>query len=74
MLSADFGSVGVFLGVGDEFLGQPLRFFGFGPGGCYGFVFDEGGYQVAEEGLAVRGVAAEVAVFEGAAGHCGRVL
>lgn len=30
---------------------------------------EERGYQVAEEGLAVRGFAAQVAVLEGAAGH-----
>lgn len=54
---------------GDEAFGEALGFFGFGPGGRDGFVLDEGGDEVAEEGDAVGGFAAEVPVFEGAAGH-----
>ncbi len=68
-LRAQPGGVGVFFGQRDEFFGEALRFFGFGPGGCYGLVGEEGGYQVAEEGLPVRGVAVQVPVFHGAAGH-----
>ncbi len=49
---------GVFLAHGDELLGEALGFFGFGPGGGDGFVLEEGGDEVAEEGLAVRGCAA----------------
>ena len=53
-------------------LGEGLGFFGFGPGGADGGVREEGGDEVAEEGLPVRGGAVEVPVFEGAAGHgCG---
>lgn len=52
------GGVGVVFGVGDEFLGEALGFFGFGPGCCYGFVLYEGGDEVAEEGLPVGGVPA----------------
>ena len=40
------------------------------PGSADGFVGDEGGDQVAEEGLSVRGVTIQMAVFVGAAGHC----
>lgn len=61
----------VFLAQGDEFFGEALGFFCFGPGRADGFVGEEGGYEVAEQGLAVGGGAVEVAVFEGAAGHCG---
>jgi hypothetical protein len=34
-------------------------------------VFEEGGDEVAEEGLSVGGFAAEMAVFHGSAGHDG---
>ena len=69
LVGAEAGGVGVFLGVGYEFFGEALRFFGFGPGGRDGFVLDERGYKIAEEGLPVRGVAAQVPVFHVAAGH-----
>ena len=46
-----------------HFLRYPLRFFRFMPGRADALVFYEGGYEVAEEGAAVRGVAGEVAVF-----------
>lgn len=49
--------VGVFFAEGYELLGQALRFFCFGPGCLDGFVGHEGGDEVAEEGLAVRGLA-----------------
>ena len=49
--------VGIFLAQGYQLLGQPLRFFGFGPRRLYRFVGYEGGDEVAEEGLAVRGLA-----------------
>ena len=55
---AGAGGVGVVFGVGDEFLGEALGFFCFGPGRCYGFVFYEGGDEVAKEGLAMGGVSA----------------
>ncbi len=61
--------VGVFLAESYQFLGQPLRFFGFGPGRLDGFVGDERGDEVAEEGLPVGGGAVQMAVFQGAAGH-----
>ena len=47
--------VGVLFAEGYELLGQALRFFCFGPGRPDGFVGYEGGDEVAEEGLAVRG-------------------
>ncbi len=68
-LSFPARSVGVFLPERNEFFREALGFFGFVPGGADGFVFEEGGDEVAEEGLAVGGTAVEVAVFEGAAGH-----
>lgn len=49
---------GVLLAHGDEFLGEALGFFGFGPGGGDGFVLEEGSDEIPEEGLAVRGGAA----------------
>ena len=49
--------VGVLFAEGYELLGQALRFFCFGPGRLDGFVGYEGGDEVAEEGLAVRGLA-----------------
>lgn len=49
--------IGIFLAQGYQLLGQSLRFFGFGPGRLYGFVSYERGDQVAEEGLAVGGLA-----------------
>lgn len=61
--------VGVLLAEGDELLGQPLGFFGFGPGRPDGLVGDEGGDEVAEEGLAVGGRAVQVPVFQGTARH-----
>jgi len=61
--------IGVLLGHCDDFLGEPLGFFGFRPCCGDGFVFEEGGDEVAEEGLSVGGFAAEMAVFEVAAGH-----
>jgi len=47
----------------DELLGEALDFFGFGPGGGYGFLVDEGGDEVAEEGLSVGGGPAQVPVL-----------
>lgn len=61
--------IGVLLGHCNYFLGEPLGFFGFRPCCGDGFVFEEGGDEVAEEGLSVGGFAAEMAVFEVAAGH-----
>ncbi len=61
--------VGVFLAQGYELLGQSLRFFGFGPGRLDGFVGYEGGDEVAEEGLAVGGLAVQMPILQGAAGH-----
>lgn len=52
-----------------ELLGQALRFFCFGPGRLDGFVGYEGGDEVAEEGLAMRGRAIQMPVFQVAAGH-----
>ena len=49
--------IGVLFAEGYELLGQALRFFCFGPGRLDGFVGYEGGDEVAEEGLAVRGFA-----------------
>lgn len=74
LLRAEAGGVGVFLGVGDEFFGEPLRFLGFGPGRHDGFVLDEGSDEVAEEGLSVRRVSAEVSVFHVAARHGGEIV
>jgi hypothetical protein len=61
--------IGVFLRHCDYFLGEPLGFLGFRPCCGDGFVLEEGGDEVAEEGLSVGGLAAEMAVFEVAAGH-----
>ena len=47
--------VRILLAQRDEFLGQPLRLFGFVPGRLDGFMGDERGDEVAEEGLPVRG-------------------
>ena len=50
----------------DKFLGEALDFFGFGPGGGYGFLVDEGGDEVAEEGLSVgRGPAQMPVLYRG---------
>ena len=57
LLRSPPAGVCVFLAQGDEFFGEALRFFGFGPGRFDGFVRYEGGDEVAEEGLAVRGAA-----------------
>lgn len=59
----------VFLTKGDEFFGETLGFFGLVPSCGYGFMGEEGGNEVAEEGLSVRGLAAKMAVFQGSAGH-----
>ena len=59
----------VFLAQRDELFGEPLRFLGLVPGRLDGFVRDERGDEVAEEGLPVRGAAVQVPVFQGAAGH-----
>ena len=61
--------VGVLFAEGYELLGQALCFFRFGPGRLDGFVGYEGGDEVAEEGLAVRGRAIQMPVFQVAAGH-----
>lgn len=61
--------VGVFFPQRDEFFGEALGFLGFVPGCGDGFVFEEGGDEVAEESLSVGGFPAQVAVFEGTAGH-----
>ena len=63
----------VLLAQRDELLGEPLRLFGFGPGRLDGFVGEERGDKVAEEGLPVGGGAVQVPVFGGAAGHWGSV-
>lgn len=41
------------------------------PGCGDGFVGEEGGDEVTEEGLSVRGFATEVTVFQGSARHDG---
>lgn len=48
-------SGGVFFAEGDYFFGEALGFFRFGPGGFDALVRDQGGHEVAEEGLAVGG-------------------
>ena len=63
----------VLLAQRDELLGQPLRLFGLVPGRLDGFVRDERGDEVAEEGLPVGGGAVQMPVFGGAAGHWGSV-
>lgn len=71
------GGRGVALGERYELFGDALRFFGFGVRRVYAFVLEERGYEVAEEGFAVRGVARQVAVAKGAAcahGFVGRVV
>ena len=68
-LSLQPAGAGVFLRHGDDFLGEALGFFRFGPGRRDGFVSEEGSDEVAEEGLSVGGIAAEMAEFEVAAGH-----
>lgn len=60
----------VLLAQRNEPLGKPLRFFGLGPCGCDGFVLDERGNEVSKEGLSVRRLATQMAVFSCAAGHC----
>lgn len=49
------GGGGVFLAQGDDFLGETLGFFRFRPGGFDAFVNEQGGHEVAEEGLAMGG-------------------
>ena len=60
----------VLLAERDELFGEALRFLGLVPGRLDGFVRDERGDEVAEEGLPVRGGAVQVPVFHGTAGHC----
>ena len=62
--------LGIALAQRDELFGHALGFFGAGPGGADGFGFDEGGDQVAEEGHAVGGFAAEMPVLD--RGHLGK--
>ena len=69
LLGSQARGICVLLTMGDEFLGQPLRFLCFVPGRLDGFVLDQGGDQVAEESLSVGGVAAEMPVFEVAVYH-----
>lgn len=61
----------VALPEGDELFREALGLFRLWPGRGDGLVCEERGDEVAEERLAVRGVAGEVPVFGGAAGaHC----
>lgn len=60
---------GVLLAQGDQLLGQSLRLLGLGPCGCDGFMLEERGDEVAEEGLSVRGLAAQMAEFGSTSGH-----
>jgi hypothetical protein len=64
----------VLLAQRDEPLGKALCFFGLGPCGCDGFVLDERGDEVAKKSLSVRRLAAQMAIFGCAAGHCAVVL
>lgn len=64
-LRAQPGCVCVFLAQCYQLLGETLNFFRFGEGGADGFALNQGGDEVAEEGLSVGGGAAEVAVFNG---------
>lgn len=59
----------VFLAKRDEFFGESLGFFGFVPGGGYGFMSEEGGDEIAEEGLSVGRFAAQMAILHCASGH-----
>ncbi len=62
----------VLLAKCDELFGESLGFFGFVPGCSYGFVGEEGGDEIAEEGLTVGGFAAQMAILHCASGHgCG---
>ena len=63
--------VGVALAKRNKLLRHALCFFGLGPCGRNGFVLEEGGDEVTEKGLPVRGFAAEMAVFHVATGHGG---
>ena len=65
--------IGIFLGHCNYFFCEFLGFFGFWPCCHDGLVCEEGGYEVAEEGLSMGGFSAEMAVFEVAAGHGERV-
>lgn len=64
-------SVCVLLPQRDELFGEPLGFFGFVPGCGDGFVGEEGGDEIAKEGLSVGGFSAEVTVFQRSARHVG---
>ena len=55
----------------DQLFCEPLGFLGFGPCGGDGLVLEEGGDEVAEEGLTMGGAAIEVTIFEVAASHGG---
>lgn len=59
----------VLLAKCDELFGEPLGFFCFVPGCGYGFMGEERGDQVAEEGLSVGGFATQMPVFHSASGH-----
>lgn len=60
---------GVLLAQGDQLLGQSLRLLGLGPCGCDGFMLEEGGDEVAEQSLSVRGLAAQMAELGSTSGH-----
>lgn len=60
---------GVLFAQRNQLLGQPLGFLGFWPGGGYGFVFEERGDEVSEQGLPVRAAARQVSVFLESARH-----
>lgn len=60
--------LGVFLCERDEFFRHALGLFCFGVAGGDGLPVDQGGDQVAEEGLTVGRVTAQVPVFD--RGHC----
>lgn len=64
----------VLLAKCNELLSQSLCFFSLWPCGRDGFVFEEGGDEVSEEGFAMWGVARQRSVFHVAAGHLGRFL
>lgn len=59
----------VLLAQRDQLLRQSLGLLGLGPCRRDGLMLEEGGDEVAEEGLSMRRLPAEMAVFGRAAGH-----
>lgn len=67
-------SLRVLLAQGNQLVGQPLGLLGLVPCRCDRLVLEKRGDQIAEQGLSMGGLAAQVPVFSSAAGHGGNEM